>query len=192
VGLDFETIMARAHGMRTVDTIRLVAPHLDAEDETDRFEAVEAGDLEGVVAIPGGAELLSTLPKPSWAIVTSGPQTTARARLKKAGLRVPEVLVTADQVARGKPAPDGYSLAAHRLGIEAAGCVVVEDAPAGIEAGRGAGMRVIAVAATHRPEELTAADFIVPSLDCVEADAHHGPGISLRLRVDGPRPTGGG
>jgi len=192
VGLDFERIMERAHGMRTIDTIRLVAPHLDAEDETARFEAVEAEDVDGVAAIAGAVRLFSTLPDARRAIVTSGPQKTARARLQKAGLRVPDVLVTAEQVSMGKPAPEGYSLAARRLGLRPGDCVVVEDAPAGIEAGRSAGMRVIAVASTHPPEELTAADFIVPTLDHIEIEAGGGPlngagaaAICLRLRAGG-------
>jgi len=181
-GLDFDLIMERAHGMRTIDTIRLVAPHLDAEEETARFEAVEAEDVEGVTAIAGASLLVSAVPKGSWAIVTSGPRTTAVARLRKAGLRVPDVLITAEQVKVGKPAPEGYLLAARRLGIDPAGCVVVEDAPAGIEAGRGAGMQVIAVAATHRPEELAAARFVVAALDCIEIGTRSGPPISLHLR----------
>ncbi len=185
VGLDFETIMQKAHGMRTIDTIRLVAPHLVAEEETARFEAVEAEDLDGVVAIAGAAQLVSALPQDHWAIVTSGPQRTALARLEKTGLMVPEVLVTAEQVRRGKPEPDGYSLAALRLDVEPARCIVVEDAPAGIEAGRGAGMRVIGVAATHPPAELSAADFVVPALDCIEVDGPRGPKISLRLHGTG-------
>jgi sugar-phosphatase len=182
VSLDFDLIMERAHGMRTIDTIRLVAPHLDAEEETARFEAVEAEDVEGVTAIAGASLLVSAVPKGSWAIVTSGPQRTAVARLRKAGLRVPDVLITAEQVKMGKPAPEGYLLAARRLGIDPAGCVVVEDAPAGIEAGRGAGMQVIAVAATHRPEELAAARFVVAALDCIEIGTRSGPPISLHLR----------
>jgi sugar-phosphatase len=185
VGLDFDLVMERAHGMRTIDTIRLVAPHLDAEDETARFEAVEAEDVDGVAPIAGAAELVSAVPKRAWAIVTSGPQRTALARLQKVGLRVPDVLITADHVTQGKPAPEGYLLAAHRLGIDSAGCVVVEDAPAGIEAGHGAGMRVIAVAATHPTAELSAADFIVPGLDCIEIGALSGPPISLHLRRRG-------
>ena len=86
------------------------------------------------------------------AIATSCALPLARARLAAAGLAAPAVLVTADQVARGKPAPDPYLLAAERLGVDPADCLVLEDAPAGVAAGRAAGMTVWAVATTHEPE----------------------------------------
>jgi len=191
-GLVLARIMESAHGMRTVDTIRLVAPHLNAEEEVARIDGAEAEDVEGVVAMAGAVRVVSALPEGSWAIVTSGPGRTATARIQAAGLKIPGVLVTAEQVSMGKPAPEGYSLAARRLGLKPGGCVVVEDAPAGIEAGRAAGMRVIAVVTTHPPEELTAADFIVPTLDHIEIEAGGGPlngagaaAICLRLRAGG-------
>ena len=98
------------------------------------------------------------------AIATSCLAPLADARLRAAGLPVPDVLVTADQVAAGKPAPDSYLLAAERLGLDPAGCLVLEDAPSGVAAGRAAGMTVWAVATTHAPAELTAADAVLPGL----------------------------
>ena len=101
---------------------------------------------------------------PRAAIVTSCERPLALARLRATGLPVPDVLVTADQIARGKPAPDAYLLAAERLGVDPAECVVLEDAPAGVAAGRAAGMAVWAVTTTHEPEDLRAADRVAAHL----------------------------
>lgn len=174
-GIDLAVIMQAAHGVRTIDTIRRVAPQLDAEAETARFEAREARDVEGVVAAGGAAEMIAALAGIPWAVVTSGPRPLASARLERAGLPGPPVMVTAGDIRRGKPAPDGYLLAAQLLGRSPGECVVVEDAPAGIVAGKAAGMKVIAVETTHRAAELAEADLVVTSL----------AGIQVR---DGPAP----
>jgi sugar-phosphatase len=155
-GLDFEAILRTAHGVRSVETIRRYAPGLDAEQEAARIEALEVADTDGVVAMPGARALLEGLPAGKWAIVTSGTEALARARLNRAGLPIPQVLVTADDVHNGKPAPDPYLLGAQRLGIQPAQGIVLEDAEAGIRAGRAAGMRVIGIAGTHPPESLLA------------------------------------
>jgi len=118
------------HGRPTIDTIRLVAPHLPAEAEAARLNAREALDADGVAAVDGAAELVRGLVPGVWAIATSGTQDTARARLRQAGLPRPLVLVIADDVTRGKPNPEPYLLAATRLGVAPHRCVVVEDAPA--------------------------------------------------------------
>jgi mannitol-1-/sugar-/sorbitol-6-phosphatase len=117
--------------------------------------------------IEGAAELLKMLPPRSWAVATSGPKAGAVERLRRAGLPVPAVLVGAEDVVRGKPSPDVYLEAARRLGMAPADCVVVEDAPAGIEAGRAAGMRVIALTTTHAIEELSA-DACAESLGSIQ------------------------
>jgi sugar-phosphatase len=156
-GLEMAAVMRVAHGLRTVETIRLVAPHLDAEKEAERFTAVEVVDTEGVVAIEGASPLLKGLPKGVWTIVTSGGNELARARLRRAGLPIPRTLVSGDDVRQGKPAPEPYLLGAKRLGKAVERCVVIEDAPAGIEAARTAGMRVIGVTTTHSREELECA-----------------------------------
>jgi sugar-phosphatase len=153
-GLEMAAVMRVAHGIRTVETIRLVAPHLNAEKEAERFTAVEVMDTEGVEAIEGALPLLKGLPRGGWAIVTSGSSALAKARLRRAGLPFPQTLVSGDDVRLGKPAPEPYLVAAERLGKAADRCVVIEDAPAGIEAARAAGMRVIGIAATHSQEEL--------------------------------------
>jgi sugar-phosphatase len=131
------------------------------EEDTAFVREREVSDVAGVVAYPGAAEILAL---PRAAIVTSCERPLALARLRATGLPVPDVLVTADQIARGKPAPDAYLLAAERLGADPAECVVLEDAPAGVAAGRAAGMIVWAVTTTHDPEELRGADRVAGRL----------------------------
>jgi len=153
-GLEIEAVMQVAHGLRTVETMRLVAPHLDAEMEAEQFTVIEVADTEGVVAIDGALQLLKSLPPGAWTIVTSAGHDLARARLTRAGLPVPDVFVSGDDVVHGKPAPDPYLEGAKRLGKAVERCVAIEDAPSGIAAAHAAGMRVIGVATTHSREEL--------------------------------------
>ncbi len=157
--LDGDEIMRVAHGRPTVETIRLVAPHLPAEEEAARVDAGEAFDTDGVMAIDGAAKLVRSLPPDAWAIATSGTRNTAMTRLRHTSLPVPSVLITADDVKRGKPNPEAYLLAAAKLEVRPERCVVVEDAPAGVSAAHAAGMRVIAVATTHSQIELGEADI---------------------------------
>lgn len=175
IGLD--TVMAAVHGRRTADTIRAVAPHLDAVAEAARLEAREA-TADGVAAYPGVAQLLGSLPAGRWAVVTSGSRPLASGRLAAAGLPLPAVVVTAEDVRGGKPDPEGYLAAAAALGSAPAHCVVVEDAPAGVEAARRAGMGVVALTTTHGSDELAGADAVVGSLADVTIAA-----ANDRLRV---------
>jgi sugar-phosphatase len=167
-GLDGDALMHFVHGRPTVETIRLVAPHLPAEAEAARLNAAEAFDTDGVVAIQGAAQLVRSLPSGTWAIATSGTRDTALTRIRHAGVPVPAVLVTADDVTHGKPDPEAYSIAATKLGLAPERCVVIEDAPAGVSAGRAAGMRVIAVATTHAPAALGEADVIAARLAAIQ------------------------
>jgi len=164
--LDLDKIMQAAHGIRTIETMQLVAPHLDAEKEAEQFTAREILDTAGVVAIEGACQILQALPQNAWAIVTSASSELAKARLLQTNLTVPKILVTADDVKQGKPAPEPYLIGAERLGIAADRCIVIEDAPAGIKAGKKAGMRVIATSATHTQKELyeQGADIVVDQL----------------------------
>ncbi len=155
-GIDVADIMAVAHGVRSIETIREVAPHLDAEMEAARLLALEVADTDGVIAMPGAHSLLASLPDGAWTIVTSGNRELAAARLAAVGLPVPAQMVTADDVTQGKPAPEPYLLGARRLDVAPDRCLVVEDAPAGIQAGRSAGIRVLGVASTHTPRDLLA------------------------------------
>ena len=154
-GLAPEPFLRVCHGRRALETIRLAAPHLDANAEIAAFvpESADPGVME---PMDGAARLLRTLPDGSWAVATSGTRNTATGRLRAAGLPLPNVLVCAEDVVRGKPAPDVYLMAAAKLGVPPGRCLVVEDAPAGIEAARSAGMRVIALTTTHLSAQLEA------------------------------------
>ncbi|MGH7499581.1 MAG: HAD-IA family hydrolase [Gemmatimonadales bacterium] len=154
-GLRAEPFLRVCHGRRALETIRLAAPHLDAEAEVRAFVPQDAGE-ESPGAYEGASRLLRALPVGSWGIATSGLRVSATARLRLAGLPVPEVLICAEDVTRGKPSPEPYLVAAAALGVSPESCVVIEDAPAGIEGARAAGMTVIGLATTHSSDQLPA------------------------------------
>ena len=182
-GLDPALVIQAAHGRPTIDTIREVAPHLDAREETTRLEAGEAADIDGVSAFAGAAELLLSLPQESWAVATSGTRLTATSRLSQTGLPAPKVLITADDIQHGKPHPEPYLLAAKGLGIDATDCIVIEDAPPGVGSGRAAGARVVAVTTSHSALELAGAEAIVPEVRFLEVvSSSNGNGLTIRLR----------
>lgn len=184
--LSLDDIMCVAHGYRTVDTIRLVAPHLEAEEEAARFDARESFDADGVVRIEGAAQLLRALPTQQWGVVTSGTRNLAITRLRHTALPMPPVLVTADDVRRGKPNPEAYLLGAARLNMTPEACVVVEDAPAGIRAAHAAGMRVVGLATTHHQDDLGEADARAMRLTDIQISASDfTSGGRLRVRVTG-------
>ncbi len=183
-GLDADSILAVVHGRRAIDTIREQAPHLDAERELATLIAAETRDTSGILVFDGAAELLASIPQGRWAIVTSGTASVASARLRTAGLPIPAVLITADRVSRGKPDPEGYLTAAEALGVAAASCIVVEDAPAGVEAARRAGMRCIAITTTHAEGELAAATVVVKALDKIRVSSGAAPRGALRLQIE--------
>jgi sugar-phosphatase len=181
--LDMSAVMQVAHGLRTVETMRLVAPHLDAEKEAERFAAGEVVDTDGVVAIEGALAVLQGLPTDVWTIVTSGSKELALARLKRAGLPIPQTLVSGDEVRHGKPAPEPYLVGAKRLGKAAERCLVIEDAPAGIEAARAAGMQVIGITTTHTQEELECA-VVVDRLSALRISAGAGEANRLVIQIE--------
>lgn len=183
-GLDAEYVVHIAHGQRTIETVRRVAPHLDAQQETGRIEQMEIDDTEGLRALPGAAELLCKLPPHRYAVVTSGTRQLASKRLQVAGLAVPAVMITADDVSRGKPDPEPYLAGARILGFEPPQCVVFEDAPSGIRAAVSAGMTAIAVLTTFGAQELAAAGAIVHSL--ADVDSTIQPGGVLKLIINPP------
>lgn len=148
--LDISAILAVSHGRRTIDTVMLFArPGMDCEAEAAALEAQEVADTEGVVAVAGASELLGMLPGDQWAVVTSASRELAVRRLIAAGLPLPEVLIAAEDVVRGKPDPEGYQKAALALGATVSDCLIFEDAPAGIEAGKNAGSDVVAITAAR-------------------------------------------
>ena len=162
--LDPESVIALAHGRRAIETVRLIAPELSAEAELTALAASEATTSNGVYEVTGARELLELLPADAWGVVTSGIRAVAEFRLRYTGLPSPSVMVCADEIVRGKPDPEGYLVAAARLGRSAADCIVIEDTPAGIESARAAGMRVLAIASTYPRERLAAADAVVERL----------------------------
>jgi sugar-phosphatase len=170
-----------AHGRRTLETIRLLAPHLDAEAETVRLERREADDTDGVGRVHGALELLSTLPPQRWAVVTSGTRYLATRRLATNGLPAPAVFVTADEVTLGKPHPEPYLKGAELLGLPPKDCLVFEDAPAGIEAARAAGMTAIGVATTYPAAKLSLADAVVRDLSQVRVHTNDGDRLEVLL-----------
>ena len=167
--LDIPDLVRRAHGRRSIETVREVAPHLDAEVEVRWLEGTETSDAEGLAILPGAAELFRAIPKERRAVVTSGGRALAEFRLAAVGLASPTVLISAEDVERGKPAPDGYLLAAERLGAAPGECVVIEDTPAGIGAGRAAGATVLAVTTTFPAAELQQAHVVLASFAAVDA-----------------------
>lgn len=161
-GLDPEYVHRFALGRPSRETVRLLAPDADHGAEAAALERAELSDADGIVPIPGAAELLAGDRR--LAIVTSCSRALARVRLTAAGLPIPEVLVTADDVVNGKPDPECYLLGARRLSADPADCLVLEDAPAGIAAGRAAGARVLAVRTTRGDDDLRDADAVVDDL----------------------------
>ncbi len=149
-GLDVAAFLPTIHGARSVDTVaRLALPGVDAEAEACGITQAEIDDVDGIVEVPGAISFLNSLPTASWAIVTSAPKALAIRRLKAAGIPIPPVLVTSEDVAAGKPNPDCYLLATRKLGVNAGGCLIFEDAAVGILAGEAAGAKVLVVTATH-------------------------------------------
>lgn len=149
-GVDVEPFMPTIHGVQSIQTIRrLDLAGIDPEAEAAAIAEAEISDVEGIDAIAGAAEFLAVLPDGQWAVVTSAPRALASRRIEAAGLPTPPLLIAAEDVARGKPAPDCFQLAAERLGTTADRCLVMEDSLAGIAAAESAGAAVLVVTATH-------------------------------------------
>ena len=168
-GINPQQVLAFIHGKQAITSLRHFMPDADAarlQEECEWLEELESRDTEGVVAMPGAAELIATLQalQLPWGIVTSGSVPVAYARCKAAGLPKPAVFITAEQVQRGKPEPDAYLLGAQKLGLAPGACAVVEDAPAGILAGLTAGCQVIAVNAPAETPKLDKATLVLSSL----------------------------
>lgn len=173
--------MAIAHGVRTIEVIRRVAPHLDADAEAWEIENEEASDQHGVRVMPSAAALVNSIPEGRWGVVTSGTRLLASARLRFCGLPVPQVLVTADDVEHGKPHPEPYLKGAEGLRFKPADCLVIEDAPAGIRAARAAGMKVIGLASTYPASKLVEADAVVTGLGQIQVSADGGATLSISV-----------
>jgi sugar-phosphatase len=182
--LNVRDILAISHGRPAEETMRLVAPHLPnlKEEAAARLRAEEQHS-DGLRAISGAKRLLNSLPPNRWAIVTSCTQKLAEVRLRTVGLPVPPVMITQEIVSQGKPHPSGYLEAARRLGWPPQNCLVVEDSPVGVEAGRAAGMRVLGVSTTFPADQLFA-DLTVADLTEVAIV----PGVPLTIRIGAASP----
>src|SRR5271168_2952966 len=170
-------VVRRAHGRPSITTIRELLPEGDHEKENREVERREIADTNGVVPLPGALELLRAMPENAWTIVTSCTRALALVRIAAAGLPLPKLLVTSTDVRRGKPDPEPYLKGAEFLGLDAAQCVVVEDAPAGVRAGKAAGTRVLALRTTSPDADLSAAgaDWIVDDLSAISLRVSAGP-----------------
>lgn len=150
--LDGNSILASAHGRPTAETVRFFAPkQVDHAKETEKLIAEEIADIEGIIAVPGAEKLLNSLPKDRWAIVTSASRELAIRRMNAAGLPIPAVFITAEDVQNGKPAPDGYLAAAKALDVSPEECIAFEDSPVGLSAAYAAGAQVFSVGSHLAP-----------------------------------------
>ena len=180
-----DDVVRQAHGRPSIATIRELLPHADHEAENREVERGEIEDTEGVIPLPGALELLQALPQDRWAIATSCTRRLAEVRIRAAGLPMPKHMITSNDVQHGKPNPEPYLKAAKILGLARADCIVMEDAPAGIRAGKAAGARVLALRTTASDPELTqsGADWIVNDLASLRLDSS-GPQDRLVLILD--------
>ncbi|MFE7172880.1 HAD family hydrolase [Streptomyces sp. NPDC057616] len=169
------------HGRPAVEIAADLLPAHVVPEAVARVEQLEVEDVpnDGVHLLPGTRALLDALPADRWAVVTSATRRLAEARLAAVGI-LPKMLVAADDITRGKPDPEPYLLAARALGVDPARCVVFEDAPAGLTAGRAAGMTTVALATTHQAHELDA-DLVVDDLSALSALVTDG-GVEISVR----------
>ncbi|KAI9309476.1 HAD hydrolase, family IA, variant 3 [Cunninghamella echinulata] len=165
-GLDAEKILETSHGKRTIETIAQWKPELATLEQVNFYEQRLADETDGLTILPGVTELLKQIPNENMNIYTSGTILMAETRLKQLNMFIPKGLMTGCKVEHGKPHPEGYIRAANLLNLEPKDCIVFEDAPAGIQAGKSGGMKVIACCTTHTKEQLqeTGADYIVSDL----------------------------
>jgi len=169
-GFNPEEVVARAHGRPSLTTVKELLPNADHEAENKKVERAEIEDLEGVIPLPGTLELLASLPRDRWTIVTSCTRALAEVRIRAACLPLPENFITSTDIVNGKPHPEPYLKGSAVLGFPATECIVLEDAPAGIQAGKAAQATVIAFRTTAQDAALRAAgaDWILN--DC--SDIH--------------------
>ncbi len=185
-GFNADEVVRKAHGRPSIVTLKELMPNGDYDEENRKMEEWEIADTDGVVPLPGVLDLLHALPPQQWTIVTSCTRPLAEVRIRVAGLPRPKHIVTSDDVQRFKPDPDPYLKGAELLGLAPVDCVVVEDAPAGIRAGRAAGSRVLALRTTEVDELLTTAGatWIVDDLSkAALGPIHPGNPMTLLLRT---------
>ncbi len=181
-GIDPEYAISIVHGRRAIDSVARLRPDLDSEAELKIIEDFEVEDNDGLLVLPGVLQLLATLPKDRWTVVTSATERLARSRMAAGGVPVPERLVTAERVTHGKPHPEPFLAGAALLGFAPEECVVFEDSASGAQAGREAGCTVVATTFSHPIETLDAAHYLVTDLTGVSAKPlTNGQGLALSL-----------
>lgn len=163
-GLAPDRVRRATQGRRRIDTLGLVAPHLDVAEEHALLDRLMAGEESRMRAYDDVPDVLAALPTGSWGVVTSSRGSATARRFARLGLPIPSVRVCAEDVSRGKPDPEGCLTAAARMSVDPAHCVVVEDSPAGVTAGKAAGCTVLAVTTTHTPDQLAHADVCLPTV----------------------------
>ncbi|HEX8924887.1 MAG TPA: HAD family hydrolase [Terriglobales bacterium] len=170
-GFDPEQVVLRAHGRPSLSTVRDFLPHADHEQENSEVERREIADTEGIVPLPGAVQLLQQLPSDRWTIVTSCTRPLAEVRMRAAGLPLPKQFITASDIVNGKPHPEPYLKGASMLGFAPQECIVVEDVPAGVRAGKAGGMRVIGLQTSVPAEVLkeAGADWVLST--CAQISA---------------------
>ena len=179
-GLDPETVVRMAHGRPSRTTIRELLPNADIEAEDREVERSEMEDLDGVVLLPGARQLLESLPSDRWTIATSCTRPLAEVRLRAAGLPIPKTMITSSDVKIGKPHPEPYLKAALLLAVNPEECLVVEDAPAGIQSAHAGGMKAIGITSTYPESELKEADAVIHAMTQIRVRAQ---GEGLRVDV---------
>jgi sugar-phosphatase len=182
-GFNPEEVVAHAHGRPSLATVRHYLPNADHAAENREVERREIADLEGIVPLPGALDLLAGLPKDRWTIVTSCTRPLAEVRIKAAGLPLPARMITSNDITNGKPHPEPYLKGAAILGVPPDRCVVLEDVPAGVRAGKGSGAKVIAFTTTVQEPALreAGADWVVRG--CIDIRlARHEKNLTLELQ----------
>jgi sugar-phosphatase len=169
-GVDVDYALAIVHGRRAIDTVRTLRPDIDPEEGLRYVEDMEVVDNADLKVLPGVAPLLAALPAGTWTIVTSATNRLTTSRMTHAGLKMPERMITGNDVIIGKPHPEPYQKGAALLGFSPADCIVVEDSPSGIGAGKAAGSRVLGLLTSHPANELGDADWLIPSLADLQFD----------------------
>lgn len=157
-----------AHGRRAIETVRLLRPDLNDEQELQWLEDMEVADNDGLEILHGVKPIIESLPQKHWTVVTSATDRLARARMAYGGIPVPARMITADMVTKGKPDPEPYRRGTELLGLGPADCLVIEDSASGAKAGHAAGCKVLATLFSHSLESLAIADWIVRSLEDVQ------------------------
>src|ERR1700728_2052257 len=178
--IDPATAIRTAHGRRAIETVRLLRPDLNDHEEVAWIEEMEVADNIGLETLGGVERILENLPQKYWTVVTSATERLARSRMEQGGIHVPERIVSAEMVTRGKPHPEPYRKGAELLGLSPADCLVIEDSASGAQAGHAAGCKVLATLYSHSIESLKDADWVVRSLEEVHVQVD-GDGLEVQF-----------